>query len=151
MLSEIGAQLGINQSFFIEFAIIASVYFILGPFYFRPYQRLFERRHSETFGAQKLAQEMNASAEEKLNAYKDRIKDINVKTRQSIKDNEAIAQNEAAAILNEASSVARSKIQSIQKDLQSQKDVIIQALGQESAVLAKDIVAKVLGSSVSIR
>ena len=151
MLSEIGAQLGINHSFFIEFAIIAGLYFILSPFYFRPYQSLFEKRERETIGAQKEAQSLEASAAEKLALYKDRIKSVNAQVRQVLKDSESQAQGDSAAILNEATSAARTKVQTIQKELQSQKEEVIQRLAQESSDLAKDIVAKVLGSSISIR
>ena len=63
-------QLGLDNTFFIELAIIAVLFFALSHFYFRPFLKLFEARHKRTVEDREAAVRLMAQAQSKLDEYK---------------------------------------------------------------------------------
>ena len=63
-------QLGLDNSFFLELAIIAVIFFFLANFYFRPFLKLFEFRHKRTIEDREAAERLMTQAQAKLEEYK---------------------------------------------------------------------------------
>jgi F-type H+-transporting ATPase subunit b len=72
-VSAILEQLEINQTFFVQLAIFAILYFILSAVYFRPFLRLFEHRHEKTVADREAAERLMAQANLKFDEYKARL------------------------------------------------------------------------------
>lgn len=145
MLAEIVSQLGIDQTFFIQFGIVTVLYFVLSPTYIKPFQKLIERRDGATTGSRKEIDEMVKVYEDRLLAYKSKVKEANAAVRHDYKLHEAESQRQAAQVMQDAVAESRARIQRAQAEIKSQEAAIVSELSSESTLLAKDIVAKVLG------
>ena len=147
MLTEIGLQLGIDHTFLYQFVLIAILYFLLGPFYFRPFQKLFHLREANTTGTKAESDEINQKALERLETYKIKVKDLNSQVKGLMKVKEEEGLREAARLQSVASAEARVKTQTIQKSLVEQREVLTSTLTAQSQDLAGIIVGKIMGLS----
>ena len=134
-MSAIIQQLGLNESFFYQFAIFAVLFAVLANVYFKPFLKLLEARHKRTVEDKVAAQKLVEQAAAKLEEYKNRIHDERLALRKEfdallldVKKEEATilssARTEARAITQEAAeSVARNRVQVV-KQLEGEVDGI---------------------------
>ena len=62
-------QLGLNNTFFIEFAIFVVLYLLLSNIYFKPFLKLFQQRHKKTVEDKETAEKLMMQAQVKLEEY----------------------------------------------------------------------------------
>lgn len=150
-LAPIAAQLGIDQTFYYLFGLVVVFYAILSVTYLKPFQHLLHDRKLKTAGAKKEAEELKAQAEQAMNQYKARLKDVTDKARQTVRQNEEDAKKEESKILGEASVKAKASIQNTQRELEAQRKASIDSLNADISGLASEIASKVMGRPVSPR
>jgi F0F1-type ATP synthase membrane subunit b/b' len=144
MLSEIAAQLGIDQTFYVQFILVVLFYFLISSLYLKPFQRLLALREERTTGAVKEAQALTQKAEELQGQYKARLQDVHQKSRAILKKAEDESKLEAGKVLDAAAQDARGKVQTTLKELEKQKAELMTALSSDSRAIAQEIVSKVL-------
>ena len=72
-MAEILAQLGIDQTFYIQFAVFVAIFFILPSLFFKPFQKLIEARHQKTVADRERAEELVKQANAKLEEFRTRM------------------------------------------------------------------------------
>ena len=150
-LIEIATQLGIDSTFYYLFVLVLVLYFLMSATYLRPFQKHLHHRKEKTDGVKKEAQELTGRAEEKFSQYKARLKDVNDQARQAMRENEETARREESKILADAGTKAKASLQSIQKELDTQKKITVEALSGEISGLATEIATKVMGRPAGTR
>ena len=150
-LAQIAAQLGIDHTFYYLFGMIMVLYGLLSVAYLKPHQQLLHDRKQKTDGAKKEADLIKAKAEETFLQYKARLKEVNEKARQTLRENEEVAKKEETKIVSEAANRAKTSLQNTQKELEAQRKVTIDALATEIANIADEIAAKAMGRSVNAK
>lgn len=150
-LAQIAAQLGMDKSTYYLFGIVAVFYLVLSAVYLKPFQRLFHERKLKTAGVKKEAEQLKTQAEEAMNQYRARLKDISDQSRTILRELEEQARKEESAIVGEASVKAKASIQNTQKELDSQRKATVEALSAEIAGIATDIASKAMGRPISAR
>lgn len=144
-LAQIAAQLGIDESFYYLFGMMFVLYLLLRLVYLKPFQHLLHERKVKTEGAKKEAEELKAKAEQTHANYKARLKEVNDRARNALREGEDLAKKEEAKILGEAANKAKAALQNTQKELDAQRKAIIDALTGEISGMADQIAVKVMG------
>jgi F0F1-type ATP synthase membrane subunit b/b' len=150
-LTQIAAQLGIDHTFYYLFPLVIILYVLLSALYLRPFQKLLHHRRMKTEGARKEAQELGAQAEDKLNQYRVRLKEVHERARRELREREEAARKEEARILGDAAAKAKESLQSTAKQLEDQRRSALEALAADISGLAGEIATKVLGRQVGAR
>src|SRR5262249_22730688 len=141
-VSAILEQLGLDQTFFIQFGIFAVFFFIVGNIYFKPFLRLFEMRHKKTVEDREAAEKLMQQAEGKLEEYKRRLQDERAAAR---KEFEAVlnqAKKEEAALIAHAREEAKKITQEAAESVVKQRDQLRQQLEKDVDALAHSISEK---------
>jgi len=150
-LTQIAAQLGIDQTFYYLFGLMFVLYLLLSTVYLKPFQHLLHDRKVKTDGAKKEAEALKAQAEETFNQYKLRLKEVHEKARNTGREQEELAKREEAKLVGDAATKARETLQNTQKELDTQRKAVIEALSGEINGFAGEIAAKVMGRAVGSR
>jgi len=150
-LAKVGAQLGIDNSFFWLFGLMWVLYALLSGVYLKPFQKLLQFRKAKTEGTKKEAAELTSQAEEAVTQYKQRLKEVTDLARQSLRDSESLARREEAEIINTASMKSKASVQAAQKELETERKSVVAALSAEISGIAADIATKVLGRPIGSR
>ena len=147
-LRQIADQLGLDETFYYLFGLMLLLYVLLSATYLKPFQKLLHDRKEKTDGTKKEAQDLTVQADEKFANYKSRLQEANESARKIFRDSEERAKKEEAKILEKASAVAKEALQGAQKELDMQKNSILEGVAGEIADIADEIAAKTLGRPV---
>lgn len=148
-LQQIGAQLGIDQSFYHVFGTVVVLYFVLSLVYLKPFQKLLDKRRGLIHGVKNDAQEMTTRAEAKYNEYKASLKTVTDQARGIMRAAEETAHKEEASLLGAASSKAKVSLQNVQAQLDTERKAVMDTIAGEISALASEVATKVLGRPVS--
>jgi F-type H+-transporting ATPase subunit b len=143
-VSAILEQLGIDQTFFVQFGIFAVLFAILNQVYFKPFMRLFEARHQKTTADREAAERMMNEAQAKLEEYKKKLGEERAIAR---KDYDAIidqAKKEEAALLASAREEAKKIAQQAAESVSQQRDHLRKQLEADVESIALAISEKLL-------
>lgn len=143
-MSQILEQLELNQSFFIQFFIFATVFVVLSQVYFKPFMKLFHLRHERTIADTEAAAKLMNQAQLKLEEYKEIIS----KEQKSARSDFEVALNEAkkkeTEILSQAREEAKKITQNAIEIISKEKLQIQKQLEQEVDALAQKMTDKLL-------
>lgn len=134
-------QLGLNSSFFIEFALFFFLFLILSRFYFRPFLKLFEARHKRTVQDREAAEKLLAQANSKLEEYKRLLteeraatkKEFDVALQEAHKQEEELlakAREEAKKITQGAAESVHRQREELKKQLEKDVETISQTISE---------------------
>jgi F-type H+-transporting ATPase subunit b len=137
-------QLGLDHTFFIQFAMIAALYFILSRIFFRPFQQLIERRHARTVEDRKAAEELLQQAQEKMNEYQRRLTEERKLARAEIDQAIQAAKKEESALLQAARDEAKSITQGAIANLEAQREKIRKELHADVEEIAQLVTEKLM-------
>jgi F-type H+-transporting ATPase subunit b len=143
-VSTILGQLGIDQTFFIQLAIFAVLFFILSQVYFKPFMRLFEARHQKTTADREAAERMMLEAKAKLEEYQRKLAEERAVAR---KDYDAIidqAKKEEAALLAAAREEAKKITHQAAESVAAQREKLRTQLEVDVESIALSISEKLL-------
>ncbi|MGK5087233.1 ATP synthase F0 subunit B [Bdellovibrionota bacterium FG-2] len=143
-MSAVLEQLGLDSTFFIQFGIVAAVFFILSRSYFCPFLRLFELRHKKTVEDRESAEKLTQQAGLKLAEYTRRLSDERLSIRQEFEKVLAEAKHEESVLLAHAREDAKKITQEANDAILKQRDQLREALTKDVEKLAQDISDKLL-------
>lgn len=132
-------QLGIDQSFFAQFAIFAVLFFVVTNVFFRPFLQLFEYRDRRTVQDREAAEKLMAQAEAKFEDYKKRLSEERADARKSLDAVLADAKKEENAILSNARNEAKKITQEAADSVAKQREQLGKQLQSDVDSLAKSI------------
>jgi F-type H+-transporting ATPase subunit b len=141
-------QLGLNNSFFLELAIIAVLYFILASLYFKPFLKLFEARHKKTVEDKEAAEHLMSQANLKFEEYKKILADERLSARQQLEEAIAEARKLESQILAEARDEAKKITQEAVESINEQRGLLKKQLENDVEALAQGISERLLSRKV---
>jgi len=138
-VAEILAQLGIDQTFFIQFALFVALFLVLPSLFFKPFQKLLEARHQKTVADRERAEELVKQANAKLEEFRTRMTEERMRARAEHERVISEVKAEEAKILGTAREEAK-KITQLSSD----------AIQNQSAQLKRALEADVEGLALQI-
>lgn len=138
-MAEILAQLGIDQTFFTQFAIFVAIFLIIPPLFFKPFQKLLEARHQKTVADRERAEELVKQANARLEEFRTRMTEERMRARAEHERVIATVKAEEVKILNAARDEAKKITQSSLEMIQGQSAQLKRALETDVEGLALQI------------
>ncbi len=132
-------QLGLDQTFFIQFAIFFFVFLVIPNLFFKPFQKLIERRHERTVEDKEKAQQLVVQADLKFEEYKTKLAQERIRARAEFEKVISQVKAEEAAILNEARAEAKKITQAAAEKIQEQSVQLRRALEADVESMAIQI------------
>lgn len=143
-MSEIASQLGLDQTFYTQFILIAVLYAFLTVVYFKPFQKLLEKRHHKTVGERAEADRVIAELKEKLAEYEAQLAIAQRKARANMEAILLDAKTKENEILTAARTEAKNTTQAAIQVLNQEKEKISKSLQAEVEKLATEATSKLL-------
>lgn len=137
-------QLGLDNTFFVELAIISVLFFALSHFYFRPFLKLFEARHKKTVEDREAGARLMAQAQGKLEEYKRLLADERLLNKKALDGALAEAKKSEAELLLEARNEAKKITQEAADSVNQQRENLKKQLQSDVDDLAKSISDRLL-------
>jgi F-type H+-transporting ATPase subunit b len=141
-------QLELNQTFFIQLIIIAALFLIMGPLYFKPFLKLFQIRHARTIADRAEAEKMMIEAENKLQDYKTKIAAERAAARREVEHALELARKEESALLQQARDQAKKITQEAIDSVNQQRENLKKQLEVDVESLAHSISEKLVSRKV---
>ena len=136
-MADIAQQLGLDATFFYQFALIAVLFLVLGPLYFKPFQKLFERRHERTVADREASEKMLEQAEAKLADYQRLIQEERATARKEFDAMIQEAKKEENAALSHARDEAKKIQQKTIDEIEAQRGELRKRLEADCDQIAK--------------
>lgn len=147
-MSAILEQLEINNTFFIQLAIFAVLFFILSAVYFKPFMRLFEARHQKTVADREAAERLMVQADAKFEEYKTRLAHERQAARKDFESALNEAKKEEASILAHAREEAKKITHEAAESVANQRNKLKAELEADVEGMARAISEKLLSRKV---
>ena len=138
-MAEILAQIGIDQTLYVQFAVFAVIFLIVPTLFFRPFMKLLEARHQKTVTDRERAEELVKQANAKLEEFKTRMTEERVRARAEHERVIAEVKQEEARILGVAREEAKKITQVSAESIQNQSTQLKRALEADVEGLALQI------------
>ena len=138
-MAAILTQLGLDQTFFIQFAIFTAIFIIVPNVFFRPFQKLIEARHEKTVADRERAEELVKQANAKLEEFKSRMSEERSRARAEYERVLAEVKSEEAKIIGSAREEAKKITQAAMESIQSQSTQLKRSLEADAEGLALQI------------
>ena len=138
-MAEILAQLGIDQTFYIQFAIFVAIFLIVPALFFKPFQKLIEARHQKTVADRERAEELVKQANAKLEEFKTRMTEERLRARAEHERVIAEVKAEESKIIGVARDEAKKINQASLESIQNQSAQLKRALEADVEGLALQI------------
>ncbi len=117
IVTSILTQLGVNNTFYYQFAIICVLYFISSKFLFVPLQKVLDLRAEKTTKTEKLAGELNEKYKNLKYEYDEKLE----RTHKSVQENKT---NQKKEIERELEYSFKDKESEINDKLDTQKNIV---------------------------
>ena len=138
-MADIFAQLGIDQTFYTQFAIFIAIFLIIPSLFFKPFQKLIESRHQKTVADRARAEELVKQANAKLEEFKARMAEERTRARAEHERMIAEVKAEEAKIINVARDEAKKITQASLDSIQTQAAQLKRSLEADVEGLALQI------------
>ena len=141
-------QLGLDNTFFIELALIASLFFILSSFYLKPFLRLFQARHKRTVEDKEAAERLMEQAHSKLEEYKRLLTEERVAAKKGFDSALAEARIQESKLIAEAREEAKKITQDAAESVNHQREQLRKQLDSDVENLAQSISERLLSRKI---
>jgi F-type H+-transporting ATPase subunit b len=138
-VAEILAQLGIDQTFYVQFAIFVAIFLIIPPLFFKPFQRLIEARHQKTVADRERAEELVKQATAKLEEFRTRMNEERLRAR-----------SEHERVISEVKAEEAKIIGAAREEAKKITHASIEMIQNQSAQLKRSLEADVEGLALQI-
>lgn len=138
-MAEILAQLGIDQTFYYQFAVFVAIFLIIPSLFFKPFQKLLEARHQKTVADRERAEELVKQANAKLEEFRTRMTAERTRARAEHERVIAEVKAEEAKILGTAREEAKKITQASLETIQNQATQLKRSLEADVEGLAIQI------------
>jgi F-type H+-transporting ATPase subunit b len=132
-------QLGLDQTFFIQFILFLLVFLVVSRTYFKPFMKLLDARHMRTVADREAAEKLMAEAQEKFDAYRAQIQAQHAESRKELEQALLAAKAAEAEVLGKAREEAKRITQETSDALDAQKAQLSAQLETEVESLAQQI------------
>lgn len=119
-MAAIFAQLELDYTFFIQFAVFTVIFFIVPNVFFKPFQKLIEARHQKTVADRERAEELVKQANAKLEEFRSRMHEERTRARAEYERVMGEVKSEEAKIIGSAREEAKKITQAALESIQSQ-------------------------------
>ena len=143
-MAEILDQLGLDSTFFTEFAIFFVLFAFLSRAYFAPFMKLFKERHERTVSDREAARAMVAQADEKFSEYQQKLAEARAHARAEIEEAVRAGKAEEHAVLNAARDEAKKLTLAAVTEIEAERARLRAAIETDAEGLAKSIVDHLL-------
>lgn len=147
-MNEVLEQLGLDNTFFIEFAIFFVLFLLLSNLYFKPFLKLFQARHKKTVEDRETAEKMVIEAQAKLNEYKKILHDERMATRAEYEKALNVVKKHETEQMNKARDEARKITQQTLESIEKQREDLKKQLSADVETLAQSISERLLSRKV---
>jgi F-type H+-transporting ATPase subunit b len=141
-------QLGLDKTFFVQFAIFLVFFMVLARLYFRPFLGLFEARHKKTVEDREAAEKLVAQAEAKFEEYKRKLAEERQAAKKEFDTALAQAKKEEASVLGAAREEAKKITQEAAESVAKQREQLKKSLEAEVEALARTISERLVSRKV---
>ena len=141
-------QLGLNNTFFVEFAIFVVLFFLLSQVYFKPFMKLFQARRKKTIEDRETAEKLMLQAQAKLDEYQRILQEERVATRAEFERAMTEAKKLESEQLAKARDEARLITQQTAELIGQQREQLKRQLSADVETLAQTISEKLLSRKV---
>jgi F-type H+-transporting ATPase subunit b len=138
-VSAILDQLGLDQTFFTLFLLVAVLYVVLSRLYFRPFLKLFEARHKRTVEDREAAQSLLDQAQKKLEEYKRLIAAERASARTEYERALSDAKKQESEVMAQAREQAKKLNQQAQEAVEKNRQQLRRELEADVDALATTI------------
>lgn len=138
-MAAILAQLGLDQTFYIQFAVFTVIFFIIPNVFFKPFQKLIESRHEKTVADRERAEELVKQASAKLEEFKSRMSEERTRARSEYERVISEVKAEEVKILGSAREEAKRITQAAMESIQNQSTQLKRSLEADAEGLALQI------------
>ena len=141
-------QLGLDNSFFVELAMIAALFVLLSQLFFKPFLKLFEARHKRTVEDREAAEKLMAQAHAQLDEYKRLLSEERMAAKKGYDFALSEARKQEAELLNEARETAKKITQEAADSVNRQREQLKKQLESDTDLIAQTISEKLLSRKV---
>ncbi|MEM1022878.1 MAG: hypothetical protein AAGD10_21555 [Myxococcota bacterium] len=142
-------ELDLDITYVFAIALFLVPLLLLNFLVFRPFLAVFEERHDKLEGAIERADLMLAEAEEKAEAFNERIKEASLQGTER-RDR---SRREATTRMNERVEAERNrlgaKLEAAVQELESARDKAMSTVGEQARILAEETAARILGRQLT--
>lgn len=124
--------------------LLALLYVLYTTIVHKPLQRVLEERRSKTEGAVEKARADIAAAEARTTEYEQRLREARATVFKAQEARRQVALQARATAVTESRKRAQAQVQAARKDIENDKEAAKTGLQGEAAVLAKEIVRRIL-------
>ena len=147
-MNEVLEQLGLDNTFFIEFAIFFVLFLLLSNLYFKPFLKLFQARHKKTVEDRETAEKLVLEAQAKLNEYKKILQDERMATRAEYEKALNAVKKHETEQMTQARDEARKITQQTLESIEKQRENLKKQLSADVETLAQSISERLLSRKV---
>jgi len=137
-------QLGLDNTFFVQLAIIAALFLLLSNFYFKPFLKLFEARHKRTVEDREAAERLMAQAQAKLEEYKKLLTEERIAAKASFDATLQEARKQESEILSQAREEAKKITHDAAESVNKQREQVKKQLEADVNQIAQTISERLL-------
>ncbi|MBC7384651.1 MAG: ATP synthase F0 subunit B [Cryobacterium sp.] len=127
-MAAILAQLDLNSTFFVQFAVFTVIFFIVPTVFFKPFQKLIEARHQKTVADRERAEELVKQANAKLEEFRARMNEERTLARAEFERAMGEVKAEESKIMTGAREEAKRITQAALESIQSQSTSLKRSL-----------------------
>lgn len=138
-MAAIIAQLELNQTFFIQFAVFTVIFFVIPNVFFKPFQRLIESRHQKTVADRERAEDLVKQANAKLEEFRTKIGEERVRARAEFERALSEVKQEESRILGAAREEAKKITHAALENIQAQSTQLKRSLEADVEGIALQI------------
>lgn len=143
-MTEILAQLEINNTFFYQFGMFCAFFFILSGLYLKPFQKLIENRNHKLKAEVSGATDLLKSVESKLVEYERELQTTRTEARMIFEKNINEVRAREEAMISEQREKLKKEFQTLSQQLNEQKKQAEIELKNQATTLADGVVDRLL-------
>ncbi len=147
-MNELLEQLSLDQTFFVELALIAVIFFALSQLYFKPFLKLIQARHKKTIEDREAAERLVQQADSKMAEYQRFLAEERTRLKKTVEAALLEAKKEESAILTQARDEAKKITHETLESIQQQQATLKSQLQADVEVLAESISERLLSRNV---
>jgi F-type H+-transporting ATPase subunit b len=147
-VNELLEQLSLDQTFFVELALIAVIFFALSQLYFKPFLKLIQARHKKTIEDREAAERLVQQADSKMAEYQRLLAEERTRLKKIVEAALLEAKKEESAILAQARDEAKKITHETLESIQQQQATLKSQLQADVEALAESISERLLSRSV---
>ena len=144
-MADIFAQLGIDQTFYTQFAIFIAIFLIIPSLFFKPFQKLIEKRNHKFKNDAQSASDLLRAVESRLADYERALSMSRQESQANYEKAISDVRAKEDAAINSVKEELKKEYLKITQQLQEEKAKVESELKSQASQLADAVTQKILG------